>query len=99
MKILTVPSAKEEIKRLQNFINLVESYEANSLERWIIKEYAYTSSIREVVTRGNNSGFTLNGAQLDHENVKNVIAAIPRDELHRLVRANYRAKIKPNKRS
>jgi hypothetical protein len=53
VKILTIPSAKKEIIRLQNFINLVETYEANSLEKWIIKEYPYTSSIREVVIRGN----------------------------------------------
>ncbi|PGY10620.1 hypothetical protein [Bacillus sp. AFS031507] len=86
MKILTVPSAKEEIRRLQNFIYLVESYEANSLERWIIKEYSYTSSIREVVIRGNQRGLTSNGVELDHEFVKNVIASYPKDELHRLVR-------------
>jgi hypothetical protein len=98
MKILTVPSAKEEIRRLQTFITLVEAYEASSLEKWIIKEYAYTSSIREVVVRGNKRGFTPNGVELDHEFVKNVIAGSPRDELHRLVRANYRLRIKPTKR-
>ncbi|MDR4947772.1 hypothetical protein [Neobacillus cucumis] len=37
MKILTVPSAKEEIRRLQDFIHLVEDYEADSLEKWIIQ--------------------------------------------------------------
>jgi hypothetical protein len=98
VKILTIPSAKEEIIRLQNFINLVETYEANSLEKWIIKEYAYTSSIREVVIRGNKRGFTTYGIVLDYEFVKNVIAGSPRDELHRLVRANYRLRIKTNKR-
>lgn len=98
MKILTVPSAKEEIRRLQNFIDLVESYEANSLEKWIIKEYAYTSSIREVVIRAKNRGLTSNGNELDHEFVKNVIAGSPKDELHRLVRGNYKLRIRSNKR-
>ncbi|EKN69280.1 hypothetical protein BABA_10471 [Neobacillus bataviensis LMG 21833] len=98
MKILTVPSAKEEIRRLQYFVNLVETYEADSLEKWIVKEYAYTSSIKEVVIRGNKRGLKSNGVELEHEFVKNVIAAKPKDELHRLVRANYRLRIKSNKR-
>jgi hypothetical protein len=98
MKILTVPSAKEEIRRLQHFVHLVESYEADSLEKWIIKEYAYTSSIREVVSRGNKRRITNNGVELDHEFVKNIIAGYPKDELHQLVKANYRLRIRHNKR-
>ncbi|MBT2721449.1 hypothetical protein [Bacillus sp. ISL-46] len=97
MKILTVPSAKKEIRRLQDFINLVESYEANSLEKWIIKEYSFTGSIREVVIRGNKRGFTNNWVELNHEYVKNIISGYPKDELHRLMRANYRIRIKPNR--
>ncbi|MDR7237324.1 hypothetical protein [Neobacillus drentensis] len=94
MKILTVPSAKEEIRRLQHFVDLVDSYEADSLKKWIIKEYAYTSSIKEVVNRGNQKGYTQNGMQLDHEFVRDIIASSPKDELHKLVRANYRIRIK-----
>lgn len=95
MKILTVPAAKEEIRRLQKFINLAESYEASDIQKWIIKEYAYTSSIREVVIRAKNRGIKANGVELDHEFVKSVIASIPKnDELHRLVRANYKLRIK-----
>jgi hypothetical protein len=98
MKILTVPRAKEGIRKLQHFINLVESYEADCLEKWIIKEYAYTSSIREVVRRGNQKGFTFNGVELDHEFVKNIIASSPKDELHRIVQANYKIRIKSVKK-
>jgi hypothetical protein len=98
VKILTVPSATEEIRRLQHFVQLVESYEADSLEKWIIKEYAYTSSIQEVIRRGNKKGFTNNGVDLDREFVKDIIAGHPKDELHRLVKANYKLRIKHIKR-
>lgn len=94
MKILTVPSAKEEIRRLQHFVDLVEDYEANCTEKWIIKEYAYTSSIREVVSRANKKGITNKGLELNHEFVRDVIAAHPKDELHRLIRVNYRIRLK-----
>jgi hypothetical protein len=39
-KLLTVRQAKEEIKRLQIYVDLAESYEADTLEKLIIKEYA-----------------------------------------------------------
>jgi hypothetical protein len=85
MRILTVPRVKEEIRRLQYFIDLVENYEASSLKKWIIKEYAYTGSIREVVNRANKRGLTSNGNELDHRFAKNVITSSSRDELHRFV--------------
>lgn len=98
MKILTVNKAREEIKRLQHFIKLVESYEANNIEKWIIREYAYTSSMREVVARTAKIWVKNNGVELDHKFVKNVIVSRPKNELHRLMRANYRLKIKANRR-
>jgi hypothetical protein len=52
-KLITVDRAKAEIKRLQNFVNLVESYEADTLDKAIIKEYAFTNSIVEVTKRLN----------------------------------------------
>jgi hypothetical protein len=50
-KLITVSRAQAEIKRLQQYISLVEEYQADTLEKWIIKEYAYTNSITEVVKR------------------------------------------------
>ncbi|WP_353853970.1 hypothetical protein [Bacillus sp. Bos-x628] len=60
-KLITVQRAYDEIKRLQHYIELAETYEADNLEKWIIKEYAYTNSITEVVKRANSKGFTYNG--------------------------------------
>ena len=50
-KLITVERAEKEINRLQKYIELVENYEANTLEKWIVKEYAYTNSVVEVVKR------------------------------------------------
>ena len=41
-KLITVERAEKEINRLQKYIELVENYEADTLEKWIVKEYAYT---------------------------------------------------------
>jgi archaellum component FlaC len=48
VKLITVKKAQEEIERLQEYIDLVDSYEVNTLDTWIIKEYALTNSIKEV---------------------------------------------------
>ncbi|MDR4948128.1 hypothetical protein [Neobacillus cucumis] len=58
-KLITIPRAEAEIRRLQQYITLVEEYPADTLEKWIIKEYAYTNSITEVVKRANAKGMTL----------------------------------------
>ncbi len=46
--LITLRRAKEEIKRLQDYVDLAENYEANTLEKFIIKEYAFTNSIEEI---------------------------------------------------
>jgi hypothetical protein len=64
-KLITVERAEKEINRLQKYIELVENYEADTLEKWIIKEYAYTNSIVEVVKRISDRGFTINERPVD----------------------------------
>lgn len=98
-KLITVQGAEEEIKRLQHYVNLAESYEANTIEKWIIKEYAYTNSIREVVLRAEQKGLTQrSGEPIDKAFITSVIDGKATDELHRILRSGYRLRIKPNKR-
>lgn len=91
-KLITVTRAQNEINRLQHYISLVEEYQADTLERWIIKEYAYTNSITEVVKRANALGKTL-----DLSYAKSVLKGKPSDELHRILRSGYFARLKPKK--
>jgi hypothetical protein len=64
-KLITVERAEKEIIRVQKYIDLVENYKADTLEKWIVKEYAYTNSIVEVVKRINDRGFTINESPVD----------------------------------
>ena len=95
MKLITPQRAKEEVKRLQEYIDLVESYQADTLEKWIVKEYAFTNSMIEVVRRANHRGLTNNGSPIDQKFVVSVINSNKvNDELHRLLRLGYRQKIR-----
>jgi hypothetical protein len=71
---------------------LVEEYQADTLEKWIIKEYAYTNSINEVVKRANANGMTL-----DPVYAKSILKGKASDELHRMLRSGYLARLKPKK--
>jgi len=59
IKLITVPRAQAEIRRLQQYLTKVEEYQADTLEKWIIREYAYTNSITEVVKRANAKGMNI----------------------------------------
>ncbi|WML45470.1 hypothetical protein [Neobacillus sp. PS3-40] len=97
-KLITVQKAKDEVKRLQEYLDLVEDYEANTLEKWIIKEFAITNSLVEVTKRANARGLTLNGSLIDKEYVKSIICGKSTDKLHRLLRLGFNKRIKTIKK-
>lgn len=90
---------KNEIERLQHYVALAESYDSTTLENWIIKEYAFTNSIGEIVKQAYDKELTNNEIAVDREFVTSVITAKATDELHRLLKAGYRLKVRPNKKS
>jgi hypothetical protein len=96
-KLITVSRAEKEIKRLQHYIELAESYEADTLEKWVIKEYAVTNSLVEVIKRANEKGYSNNGKPIDKPYVVSIVNGKALDELHRLLKSGYNHKIKPSK--
>ncbi|MED2972205.1 hypothetical protein P4361_08055 [Fictibacillus sp. B-59209] len=97
-KLITVTKAKQEIKRLQTYIDLVESYEADTLEKVIIKEYAFTNSCIEVTKRLNSGGYQLDNKPIDFNFVKSVITGNPTDPLHKLLKSGFNSRVRASKR-
>ncbi|MFB3168470.1 hypothetical protein P5G62_015235 [Neobacillus sp. 179-C4.2 HS] len=81
---MTLDRAKKEIMRLQDYVDLVESYQPKSIDQEIVKEYALTSSINEVSKR----------LSVSYEKVVEVISSLGKDELHKMVRSAYMKKTK-----
>ncbi|MCM3724597.1 hypothetical protein M3226_02630 [Neobacillus cucumis] len=88
-KLITVRRAKEEVERLQEYIDLAELYEAETLDKLIIKEYAFSNSIAEVVRVLYRRGIQLENEAVSKEYVKNVIKSKAKDELHRILQTGY----------
>jgi hypothetical protein len=70
---------------LQYYIDLVESYEADTIEKLIIKEYAFTNSAAEIVRQFERRGITLNGKPIEKSEVIAVISGKAPDELHKIL--------------
>lgn len=80
-RIMTVSKAKDDVKVLQEYIALAESYEINaSMEKLIIKEYAFTINIAGVQKKLNSRGLTIDGRTFVIDNVVKVITNRTRRE-------------------
>lgn len=95
MRILpTVYKAKTEIARLEKYVFLAESYGEQTLEKQIIKHYAYIGSISKTVAHLNEKRANEGLAPIELSYAKEVIQSKPADALHRMVRTRYRQKIR-----
>ncbi|MHC0037916.1 hypothetical protein [Pseudoneobacillus sp. C159] len=90
----TVEKAKAEIIRIQMYIDLVESYVPNTLDKFIIKEYAICNSIDKALRAVNDAGYSIKDSKVDRDYVVTLLKSKSADELHRLVRARYLKKTK-----
>lgn len=92
-KLITIQKAKQEIKRLQTYIDLVEGYKTDTVEKIIIKEYAETNSIVKVV-----GILKKRDISVEKQDVVEVIKSKPTDELHRIIRKGYMLRTKHTRR-
>lgn len=100
--MITYYKAKEEIKKMQKYVDVIESFEVLSLEDLIIYQYTMFNSISKVIKSLNNNNvkinFDINDVTITHEFVRNTILDKPKNELHEYVRRHYLIKTRPQRR-
>jgi hypothetical protein len=96
MKLVQVDKAKEEIiklheeiRELERFIEIAESYEADTFEKKVIKEYAFIGNVATVATKMNEAGYSIEGRKLISNDISEIIKQKPIDELHKFVRKSF----------
>lgn len=97
-KLITLDKAKEQVKMLTYYIDLVESYETDTIEKLIVKEYALTNSMVEVVRELNRRGHSIDGRSIVGSDVQAVINKKTKDELQRMLRTGYLLRIRNARR-
>jgi hypothetical protein len=88
-QLITYKNAKEEVKRLQAYIDLVDNFEADTIEKKIIKEYAFTNNGSEIARIFEQRGITMSGKPITKEDVLSVIKGKANDELHKILKSGY----------
>lgn len=93
-RLQALDSVKEEVRKLEEYVELVETYKTETLAQKIIKAYAYTNSLAKTLSIVNVELKEHNQPLLELSFVIDLIKSKPQDELHKLVRANYFTKLK-----
>ena len=94
----TVAQAKENIRRLQIYVDLAQNFQPKNLEEQILKEYAYLGNIVKVAKKVNEMGFLLNGSPIEKEDVSEIIRSKGTNDLHRILRTGYMKKTRASRR-
>ena len=99
MKNLQVVSKiKSDIEQLQRYVDLVESFQPETLEEQIIKEYSYIGSVEKVAIKVNDMGYSNEGQPFEKEDISNIIKSKPSNELHKLIRSGFLKKTRHTRR-
>lgn len=96
-RLITYEKAQSEVKRLKEYIQLVDSFEVNNLDDWIIYNYALTNSIQKIVDKAAEEDVMNNGQPLENKYVSSVINGGTQSELHRILRLGYRQRIRKSR--
>lgn len=99
--LITVDKARKEIEWLQNYIELVENYQADTIEKLILKEYAYLGSAQKVAKELNSRNVKINNRDVLYQDVTAIIKSKATDDLHKIIKSgfNLRYKNKETKKS
>lgn len=88
-KFQTVQQSKKQIVKMQEFVDLVEAYQPETLEQQIIKEYAHSGSIVKVAEKVNSLGYSIEGRPYEGADISAVIRGKGNSDLHKVIRSGY----------
>lgn len=86
--------AKKEKVMLEKYIYLVDNYNVNNINQWIIKQYALTNSISNVIKNARLEGNEKISHEITREKILEILNSKPIDELHSIIIKGYKRKIR-----
>jgi len=81
---MTIDEAREQIKRLEDYIETVEGYVPITFEQHAIKLYVLHEHVARVAKMLNELGFRIGKRKVIGTDVSDILRAKPTDELHEL---------------
>lgn len=96
----TLEQAKKDRDVLQQYIDMVENYETETLAQRAVLEYALHGSLEKAAKSLNKQGLSYDGESFDAGVVTELVKSkpAPKDDLHRTVRSLYHKRTRPARR-
>lgn len=91
---MDIETARDRIKELENYIELMESYVADSVEKKVLYAYILVGSVADVAKEINEEGYrllTTNGERkYIGKDISNIINSETLDDLHEIAKKKFR---------
>lgn len=98
-KVVTYEKAKQQALALTHYIELIDTFNIQSLKDLIIHQYAIHNSISKVIKSIHNNNMDFDTINLNHDLVRETILSKPTNELHSIIAKDYKIKTRPQRRS
>lgn len=86
---MNIEQARNQIKELENFIKMIENYEADTFEKKAIKLYVLKENVTEVANELNVKGYRIGNRKVVGKDVSDIIRTKPTDEMHSLAKKMF----------
>jgi hypothetical protein len=82
VKVLNIEEARKIIKELEDYIQLIEDYQAITFEQESIHLYVQLESVSKVADELNKKGLKVGNRKVISKDVSNIIRSKPVSEMH-----------------
>ncbi|RUL46535.1 hypothetical protein [Lysinibacillus antri] len=94
----TFEQAKQELKELQEYIDLIENYQPENLTQIVVFSYTLFGNTKETATFLNNQNYSIDGRPFEANDISDLITSPPakNDLLHKKIKSLYLKKKRAN---
>lgn len=86
---MLIDEAKERIKHLEHFIEVVENYKPQSMDQEAAWLYVQLESVTKVAKELNEKGYRIGQRKLNTVDVSTIIKKKPEDEIQEMAKRRY----------
>lgn len=86
---MLIEEAKEQIERLEKYIEAVESYQPTNMEEEAVYLYVQLESVTKVVKMLNDKGYRAGNRKLNTVDISTIIKSKPKDSMHEMAKQRY----------
>lgn len=79
---MNIEQAQEQIKQLEDYIDMIHSYKADTFEKEALLEYLLIENVNKVADVLNNRGHRIGNRKVVGKDISDIIRGKPSDSVH-----------------